>query len=37
MRDKLQQIKENAMREIQESGDLSKLNEVRVAILGKKR
>ena len=36
MRDKLQQIKENAMREIQESGDLSKLNEVRVAILGKK-
>ena len=36
MRDQLQQIKENAMREIQESGDLSKLNEVRVAILGKK-
>ena len=36
MKEKLQKIKEEAMRQILESGDLSKLNDVRVAILGKK-
>lgn len=36
MKEKLQKIKEGAMRQIQESQDLSKLNDVRVAILGKK-
>lgn len=36
MKEKLQKIKEAAMRQIEESGDLSKLNDVRVAILGKK-
>lgn len=36
MKEMLQKIKEEAMRQIQESGDLSKLNEVRVAVLGKK-
>lgn len=36
MKEKLQKIKEEAMRQIQESQDLSKLNDVRVAILGKK-
>ena len=36
MKEKLQKIKEDAMHQIQESKDLSKLNDVRVAILGKK-
>lgn len=36
MKEKLQKIKDDAMRQIQESGDLTKLNDVRVAILGKK-
>ncbi len=36
MKERLQKIKEKAMRQIQESGDLGKLNDVRVAILGKK-
>ena len=36
MKEKLQKIKDEAMRQIAESGDLAKLNDVRVAILGKK-
>ncbi len=36
MKEKLQKIKEDAMRQISESKDLSTLNDVRVAILGKK-
>lgn len=36
MREKLQKIKEEAIRQIQNSTDLGKLNDVRVAILGKK-
>lgn len=36
MKEKLQKIKEEAIRQIQEAADLSKLNDVRVAILGKK-
>lgn len=36
MKEKLQKIKEEAIRNIEASGDLSKLNDVRVAILGKK-
>ncbi len=36
MKEKLQLIKENALREIQESVDLAKLNDVRNNILGKK-
>ena len=36
MKEKLQKIKEEAMRQIQSSEELSKLNEVRVAFLGKK-
>ncbi|MCI9019519.1 MAG: phenylalanine--tRNA ligase subunit alpha [Eubacterium sp.] len=36
MKDKLQKIREEAMRQIQSSQELSKLNEVRVAFLGKK-
>ncbi len=36
MREKLQKIREEAMRRIEESKDLNKLNEARVAILGKK-
>lgn len=36
MREKLQKIKEEAIRQIQDSTDLGKLNDVRVAILGKK-
>ena len=36
MKEKLQKIREDAIRQIQESGDLNKLNDVRVAILGKK-
>lgn len=36
MKEKLQKIKEEAMRQIAESQDLNKLNDVRVAILGKK-
>lgn len=36
MKDKLQQIQEEAMRRIQESDALDKLNDVRVAFLGKK-
>ena len=36
MKEKLQKIREDAIRQIQESGDLSKLNDVRVAVLGKK-
>ena len=35
MKEKLQKIKEEAIRQIQEAADLSKLNDVRVAILGK--
>ncbi len=34
--EKLQKIREDAIRQIEESGDLSKLNDVRVAVLGKK-
>ena len=37
MKEKLQKIREDAIRQIEESGDLSKLNDVRVAVLGKKR
>ena len=36
MRDRLQQIKEEAMKQIRESDGLPKLNEVRVNVLGKK-
>ena len=36
MKEKLQKIKDEAMRQIEESSDLAKLNDVRVAILGKK-
>lgn len=36
MREKLQKIKEEAIRQIQNSTDLGKLNDVRVAVLGKK-
>ncbi len=36
MKEKLQKIKEDAMRQISESKDLSTLNDVRIAILGKK-
>ena len=36
MKEKLQKIREDAMRQIEESKDLNKLNDVRVAILGKK-
>ncbi len=36
MKEKLQKIKEEAMRQIEESTDLSRLNDVRTAILGKK-
>lgn len=36
MKEKLQKIKDEAMRQIEESKDLTKLNDVRVAILGKK-
>ncbi len=36
MKEKLQKIKEEAVRNIEASGDLSKLNDVRVAVLGKK-
>ncbi len=36
MKDKRQKIREEAMRQIQSSQELSKLNEVRVAFLGKK-
>ena len=34
--EKLQKIREDAIRQIEASGDLSKLNDVRVAVLGKK-
>lgn len=36
MKEKLQKIREDAMRQIEESKDLNKLNDVRVAVLGKK-
>ncbi len=36
MKEKLQKIRESAMREIEEAKTLDKLNDVRVAILGKK-
>ena len=36
MKEKLQKIREEALRQIGESKDLAKLNDVRVAILGKK-
>ncbi len=36
MKEKLQKIKEEAVRNIEASADLSRLNDVRVAILGKK-
>ena len=36
MKEKLQKIKEEAIKSIEQSEDLSKLNDVRVAILGKK-
>ena len=36
MKDRLQQIKEEAMKQIRESDGLPKLNEVRVNVLGKK-
>ncbi len=36
MKDKLQAIKENAIQQIQASDALERLNEVRVAFLGKK-
>ena len=36
MKEKLQKIREEAMHQIEQSADLGKLNDVRVAILGKK-
>lgn len=36
MKEKLQKIKEEAVKKIQESADLNHLNDVRVAVLGKK-
>ena len=36
MKEKLEQIKTEAVREIQNSDGLAKLNDVRVAFLGKK-
>lgn len=36
MKEKLQKIKDEAMKKIEESTDLAKLNDVRVAVLGKK-
>ncbi len=36
MKEKLQKIKDEALRQIRDSKDLAKLNDVRVAILGKK-
>ncbi len=36
MKEKLQKIKDEAVRQISESKDLAKLNDVRVAVLGKK-
>ena len=36
MKEKLQKIREEAIKNIEASGDLSKLNDVRVAVLGKK-
>ena len=36
MKEKLQKIKEEAMNRIAASDDLTKLNDVRVAVLGKK-
>ncbi len=36
MKEKLQKMKDEAMRQIEASGDLSRLNDVRVSILGKK-
>ena len=36
MKDKLQAIREEAMRQIEQSDALEKLNDVRVAFLGKK-
>ncbi len=36
MREKLQKIKEEAIRQIQDAADLGRLNDVRVAVLGKK-
>ena len=36
LKEKLQKIREDAIRQIEASGDLSKLNDVRVAVLGKK-
>ncbi len=36
MKEKLQKIKDEAMRQIEASADLSRLNDVRVSILGKK-
>lgn len=36
MKEKLKEIREEALRKIEDSKDLSKLNEVRVAVLGKK-
>ena len=36
MKDKLKKIREEAVRQIEESKELNSLNDVRVAILGKK-
>ena len=36
MKDRLQQIREEALRQIGSSASLEKLNEVRVSVLGKK-
>lgn len=36
MKERLQQIREDAIAKIQASEDLDKLNEIKVAVLGKK-
>ena len=36
MKEKLEHILSNAMSQIEQSGELDKLNEIRVAFLGKK-
>lgn len=36
MKDRLEQIRQNALAQIEEAGALEKLNDIRVAFLGKK-
>lgn len=36
MKDRLEQIRQSALKQIEEAGALEKLNDIRVAFLGKK-